>query len=77
MNINFDDIEFLDDEFEDKMKNPQQFEINVELIENDKNIFLINKINEYYLIFKGISVDKEGFYEHVNIFKEIVKYLYI
>ena len=77
MNINFDDIEFLDDEFEDKMKNPQQFEINVELIEGDKNIFLINKINEYYLIFKGISVDKEGFYEHVNILKEIVKYLYI
>ena len=77
MNINFDDIEFLDDEFEDKMKNPQQFEINVELTEGDKNIFLINKINEYYLIFKGISVDKEDFYEHVNILKEIVKYLYI
>ena len=77
MNINFDDIEFLDDEFEDKMKNQQQFEINVELIEGDKNIFLINKINEYYLIFKGISVDKEDFYEHLNIIKEIVKYLYI
>ena len=77
MNINFDDIEFLDDEFEDKIKNPQEFAIKVELIEGDKNAFLINKINEYYLIFKGISVDKEDFYEHVNILKEIVKYLYI
>ena len=77
MNINFDDIEFLDNEFEDKIKNPQQFEINVELIEGDKNIFLTNKINEYYLIFNGILVDKEDFYEHLNIIKEIVNYLYI
>ena len=76
MDINLDDIEFLDDEFEDKMKNPQQFAIKVELIEGDKNTFLINKINEYYLIFNGISVDKEDFYEHLNILKEIVKNLY-
>ena len=77
MDINLDDIEFLDDEFEDKIKNPQEFAIKVELIEGDKNTFLINKINEYYLIFNGISVDKEDFYEHLNILKEIVKNLYI
>ena len=76
MDINLDDIEFLDDEFEDKIKNPQEFVIKVELIEGDKNIFLTNKINEYYLIFNGISVDKEDFYEHLNILKEIVKNLY-
>jgi len=76
MDINLDDIEFLDDEFEDKIKNPQEFAIKVELIEGDKNTFLINKINEYYLIFNGISVDKEDFYEHLNILKEIVKNLY-
>ena len=46
-------------------------------MEGDKNIFLTNKINEYYLIFNGISVDKEDFYEHLNILKEIVKNLYI
>ena len=77
MNINFDDIEFLDDEFENKIKNLQQFEINVELIEGNKNMFLNNKINEYYLIFNGISVDKEDFYEHLTILKDIVKNLYI
>ena len=77
MNINFDDIEFLDDEFEDKMKNTQEFEIKVELMEGDKNIFLTNKINEFYLVFNGISVDKEDFYEHLNILKKIVKNLYI
>ena len=76
MDINLDDIEFLDDEFEDKIKNPQEFAIKVELIEGDKNTFLINKINEYYLIFNGISVDKEDFYGHLNIIKEIAKNLF-
>ena len=76
MNINFDDIEFLDDDFEDKIKNPQHFEINVELIEGDKTMLLTNKINEYYLIFNGISVDKEDFYGHLNIIKEIAKNLF-
>jgi len=75
--INFDNIEFLDDDFEKKIKNFQKFEIKVELIEGDKNMFSINKINEYYLIFKGISVNKEDFYEQINILKEIVKDLYI
>ena len=75
--INFDNIEFLDDDFEKKIKNFQKFEIKVELIEGDKNMFSINKINEYYLIFKGISVNKEDFYEQINILKEIIKDLYI
>ena len=74
--INFDDIEFLDDEFEKKIKKLQKFEIIVELKEGNKNLFLQNKINEYYLIFNEISVDKEDFYEHLNILKEIVKNLY-
>ena len=75
--INFDEIEFLDDDFETKIKKFQKFEIKVELIEGDKNIFSTNKINEYYLIFNGISVDKEDFYEQMNVLKDIVKNLYI
>ena len=75
--ISFDDVEFLDDEFEKKIKNVQKFEIIVELKEGNKNLFLQNKINEYYLIFKGISIDKEDFYEQINILKQIVKNLYI
>ena len=75
--INFDDIESLDDEFEKKIKNFQKFEITVELREGNKNLFLQNKINEYYLIFKGNSIDNEDFYEQINILKQIVRELYI
>ena len=60
-----DEIEFLDDNLEKKVKNLQKYEIKVKLIEGDKNLYLINKINQYYLIFSGIETDKEDFYEHL------------
>ena len=70
-----DEIEFLDEEYEQKVKNLQKFEIKVELLEGIKkeNLF----INQYYLIFNGISIDKEDFYEHLNILKKISKNILI
>ena len=63
------DIEFLDEEFEKKVKNFQNFEIKVELFDS-------NTINQYYLVFNGISVDKEDFYDHLKLLKTIVKTLF-
>ena len=71
--FNGDEIEFLDDNFEKKVKKLQKFEIKVELLKGDKNLYLLYKINQYYLIFNGISIDKEEFYEHLIILKEISK----
>ena len=70
-----DEIEFLDEEYEQKVKNLQKFEIKVEVLEGIKkeNLF----INQYYLIFNGISIDKEDFYEHLNILKKISKNILI
>ena len=70
-----DEIEFLDDNFEKKVNNSQKIEIKVELIEGDKNLYLINKINQYYLIFSGIEMEKEDFYEHLIRLKKISKNL--
>lgn len=66
-----DDIEFLDEDFEQKVKNIQRFKINVELLEGEKN--LETSINEYFLVFKGISVGKEDFYDHLKILLDIAK----
>ena len=71
--FNGDEIEFLDDNFEKKVKKLQKFEIKVELLKGDKNLYLLYKINQYYLIFNGISIDKEEFYEHLIILKRISK----
>ena len=68
-----DEILFLDEKFEKKIKNKQEFEIKVELIEGDKSLFLKYKINQYYLLFKGNSISKEDFYEHLTILKDIAK----
>ena len=76
--INFfddDEIEFLDDDFEKKVKNLQKFEIKVELIEGDNNFNFIDNINKFYLIFNGVSIDKDDFYEHLIILKKISKNL--
>ena len=70
-----DEIEFLDNNFEKKVKSLQKYEIKVELIEGDKNLYLINKINQYYLVFNGISIDKDDFYEHLKRLKKISKKL--
>ena len=66
-----DDIEFLDEDFEQKVKNSQNFEIKVELLEGEdnKNPF----INTYFLVFKGISIGKEDFYDYLKILKDIAK----
>ena len=66
-----DDIEFLDEDFEQKVKNSQNFEIKVELIEGEdnKNSF----INTYFLVFRGISIGKEDFYDYLKILKDIAK----
>ena len=72
-----DDIVFLDEDFEKKVKNSQKFEIKVELVEGDKSLFYKQKINQFYLIFKGDNVDKEDFYEILTILKTIAKKILI
>ena len=71
--IKIDDelFEFFDENFERKIKNKQEFEIKVELIEGDKSLFEKNKINQYYLIFNGISIDKVDFYYILKALKNI------
>ena len=75
--FNCDDIVFLDEDFEKKVKNSQNFEIKVELVEGDKSLFYKQKINQFYLIFKGDNVDKEDFYEILTILKNIAKKILI
>ena len=70
-------IEFLDDEFEKKVTNSQNFVINVELVNGDKNFYSNNILHKYCLIFKEVCVEKEDFYEHMKILKNIVKNLLI
>ena len=67
--FDFTDIEFLDEIFESKVKYQQIFEIEVGLTEKYSNS------KKYYLIFIGNEVDKEDFYEHLGILKNIAKSL--
>ena len=69
MNISDDEIEFFDEKFQRKVRDFQKFEIKVELIEGDKNLIETKKIHQYYLIFNGDSLDKEDFYDHLEILK--------
>ena len=74
--LNLDDIEieFLDEEFGKKINDIQYFEINVKLVEGNKNMFSsINIIPKYYLLFNNISADKEDFYKNIKILKNIAK----
>ena len=73
MIVDNNDIVFLDEKFEKKMKNKYEFEIKVEFIEGDKSLFLNYNINQYYLIFTGNLINKEDFYEHLTILKDIAK----
>ena len=69
IDFDFAEIEFLDEIFESKVKNPQIFEIEVGLTEE------LDNSKKYYLIFVGNDVDKEDFYEHLGILKNIAKSL--
>ena len=73
MFVDNDDIVFLDEKFEKKIKNKYEFEIKVEFIEGDKSLFLNYNINQYFLIFTGNLINKEDFYEHLTILKDIAK----
>ena len=74
MNLDDIEIEFLDEEFGKKTNDIQYFEINVKLVEGNKNMFtFMNIIPKYYLIFNNISADKEDFYKNLKILKNIVK----
>ena len=65
----YNKILFLDEKYEKKIKNDREFKIKVKLIEG-------NNSNQYYLIFEGVSVDKEEFYEQVKSLKETVGSLF-
>ena len=68
-------MEFLDESFENKIKNIQKFKIKVELVKENKdhdsfeNLKEFNKNEKYYLIFSGDCLDKEDFCVHVNEIK--------
>ena len=65
----YNKILFLDEKYEKKIKNDREFKIKVKLIEG-------NNSNQYYLMFEGVSVDKEEFYEKVKSLKETIKSLF-
>ena len=71
--LDYDDIIFLDENFENKVKNGQNFEIKVKLVEGDKSLFDKQKINQFYLVFEGNNIDYEDFYEFVQTLKNIAK----
>ena len=78
LNIDIDELTFLDEKYEEKIKNLQRFKIKVELIKGDNNI-LNNNINryQYYLIFNGVNVEQEDFYVQIKILKNMAKSLLI
>ena len=71
--ISYDDIEFLDENFGKKIRNVQTFKIKVELVEGDKSLFINDKINQCYLVFNPVSIEKEDFYRQLKILKKIAK----
>ena len=77
LNIDIDELTFLDEKYEEKIKNLQRFKIKVELIKGDNNN--LNNINrhQYYLIFNGFDVEQEDFYEQIKILKNLAKSLLI
>ena len=74
INIDIDELNFLDEKYEEKIKNLQTFKIKVELIKGN-----VNNINghQYYLIFNGVNIDQEDFYEELKILKKSAKSLLI
>ena len=74
ININIDDIIFLDEEFEERVKHKKNFIIQIKLLEGNKDINSDINIQQYYLIFKRISSDEEEFYEQLKVLKKIAIY---
>ena len=74
INIDIDELNFLDEKYEEKIKNLQTFKIKVELIKGN-----VNNINghQYYLIFNGVNIVQENFYEELKILKKSAKSLLI
>ena len=73
LNLVNDNIEFLDKKYEQKIKNKQKFEINVELIEGNKSLIEQKKIHQYYLIFNRVDIDKDDFYDHLKFLKDLIR----
>ena len=69
INIDINELTFLDEKYEEKFKNPQTFKIKVELIN-------INS-HQYYLIFNGVNVNQEDYYEELKLLKNSAKSLLI
>ena len=67
--IDSEEIIFLDEKYENKIKNGQNFEIKVKLFKNNYD----NLNYQYCLIFNPDGVDQEDFYEQIKILKNLAK----
>ena len=65
--LNYDEIIFLDEKYEELAKNGIKFQIKVKLIEKFNN--------KYYMIFEGANIEKEFFYRYIKDIKYIAKTL--
>ena len=70
--MDFNDVEFLDEQFEQKVKNFEKFEIKIELIKGNRILYSDDKIKRYYLLFSSNHYDKEEFYDHLQSLKKIL-----
>ena len=66
-------LKYLDKEFKKKVKETQHYGIKVKLVEGNKNLYSLNKINQYYLLFNTFKTNKEDCYEHLKKLKKITK----
>ena len=64
-----DEIIFLDEKYENTIKNGDKYEIKVELIKGKYNNN--NLTYQYYLIFKPYGINQEDFYEQIKILKNL------
>ena len=69
-----DEIIYLDEEYENKLKDGQNFGIKIEFIkDNSSNTFNNTNIYKYYLIFKSALIDKEDYFIYLGKLKGIIK----
>ena len=66
-------LKYLDKEFKKKVKETQHYGIKVKLVEGNKNLYSLKKINQYYLLFNTFKTNKEDCYEHLKKLKKITK----
>ena len=64
-----DEIIFLDEKYENTIKNGDKYEIKVELIKGKYNNN--NLTYQYYLIFKPYGINQQDFYEQIKILKNL------